>query len=314
MSDELPGPVLQCFMREKLPEIERRWGIRRASLEQGTFTRRSVYGDRIPELYRSEYRNEYLLPNRAHDVLGMSTALGSPERVVNLYFHHDRPTGRRFGARGVSLARMLFPAFRAGVHAAHTLFQRRQRLAHLADAMSTGVALADGTGRIVHRNPALVALARTEPHRELLEAHLATAARECVLALVGAWSGGVGPRRLPDARRLRDTAITPTARYTVTASALDREPSTYGLAVAIIVERADQAVFAESALRDRYHLTTREIEVTRLLDRGASNTEIARTLAISAATARHHTEAVLLKLRLSSRARIPSLLATLGAQ
>jgi DNA-binding NarL/FixJ family response regulator len=153
-----------------------------------------------------------------------------------------------------------------------------------------------------------------EPHRAILEAHLATAARECVLALLGAWSGGAGSHRLPDARRLRDTAITPTARYMVTASALDREPSTYGLAVAIIVERADRAVFAESALRDRYHLTTREIEVTRLLDRGASNAEIARTLAISAATARHHTEAVLLKLRLSSRARIPGLLATLGAQ
>jgi DNA-binding CsgD family transcriptional regulator/PAS domain-containing protein len=315
VSDEYASSVLQCFMREKQPEIERRWGIRRLSLEQGTFTRRSVYGDRVAELYRSEYWNEYLLPNRAHDVLGMTTALDTPNRVVNLYFHHERPTGRRFGARGLSLGRMLFPAFKAGVHAAHTLFQRRQRLAHLADVMSTGVALADGTGRIVHRNPALAALVQSDPYRAILEAHLAAAAHECVLALTGNLRGAAGGQRgLPDARRLRSTAVTPASRYTVTASALDHEPSTYGLAVAIIVERADHASFPESALRVRYHLTPREIEVTRLLDRGSSNEEIARTLAISPATGRHHTESVLLKLGLRSRARVPHLLATLGGQ
>lgn len=315
MSDEIPSSVLQCFMREKLPEIERRWGIRRLALEQGTFTRRSVYRDRMAELYRSEYWNEYLLPNRAHDVLGMSTALDSSDKIVNLYFHHDRPTGRRFGARGLSLARMLFPAFKAGAHASYTLFQRRHRLAHLADEMSAGVALADGTGRIVHRNPALVTLARCDPHREILEAHVAAAARECVLTLSGMSAVAAGAaRRVPDARRLRGTAVTPLSRYTVTASALDREPSAFGLAVAIIVERAGHSRFPESALRDRYHLTARELEVARLLDRGSSNGEIARTLAISPSTARHHTEAVLLKLGLSSRARVPRLLATLGGQ
>jgi DNA-binding CsgD family transcriptional regulator/PAS domain-containing protein len=314
VSDEYASSVLQCFMREKQPEIERRWGVRRRSLELGAFTRAAIYRDRLPELYRSEYYNEYLVPNRAYDVLGMTTALGTPDCVVNLYFHHASPTGRHFGARGLSLARMLFPAFKAGVHASYTMFQRRHRLAHLADALSAGVALADGTGRIVHRNQALLAITRSEPHREILEAHLVSAARECVVALVGRCHTAPGLRRHPDARRLRGTAVTPTARYTVTASALDREPSSYGLAVAIIVERADQATFAESALRDRYHLTPREIEVARLLDRGSSNVEVARILGISAATARHHTEAVLLKLGLSSRARVPSLLATLGAQ
>jgi DNA-binding CsgD family transcriptional regulator len=58
-------------------------------------------------------------------------------------------------------------------------------------------------------------------------------------------------------------------------------------------------------LRDRYGLTLREIEVTRLLLRGESNREIADRLSISEHTARHHTERVLDKLGVRSRAAIP---------
>ena len=57
-------------------------------------------------------------------------------------------------------------------------------------------------------------------------------------------------------------------------------------------------------LRDRYGLTLREIEVTRLLLRGESNREIADRLNISEHTARHHTESVLGKLGVRSRAAI----------
>jgi DNA-binding NarL/FixJ family response regulator len=58
-------------------------------------------------------------------------------------------------------------------------------------------------------------------------------------------------------------------------------------------------------LRDRYGLTVREIEVTQLLLRGESNREIADRLNISEHTARHHTENVLGKLGIRSRAAIP---------
>jgi DNA-binding CsgD family transcriptional regulator len=58
-------------------------------------------------------------------------------------------------------------------------------------------------------------------------------------------------------------------------------------------------------LRDRYGLTLREIEVTGLLLRGESNREIADRLNISEHTARHHTESVLGKLGIRSRAAIP---------
>ncbi|HEX6965176.1 MAG TPA: helix-turn-helix transcriptional regulator [Gemmatimonadaceae bacterium] len=54
----------------------------------------------------------------------------------------------------------------------------------------------------------------------------------------------------------------------------------------------------------RKRLTTREMEVVRLLARGLSNAEVARRLEISTHTARRHTERVLFKLGVHSRAQV----------
>lgn len=55
-------------------------------------------------------------------------------------------------------------------------------------------------------------------------------------------------------------------------------------------------------LQDRYGLTTRELEVATLLAQGRTNTAIANALHISTHTARHHTQRVLRKLGVHSRA------------
>ena len=51
-------------------------------------------------------------------------------------------------------------------------------------------------------------------------------------------------------------------------------------------------------------LTPRQAVVARLLAEGRSNAEIAERLGISPHTARHHTESVLLKLDVRSRAEV----------
>lgn len=58
----------------------------------------------------------------------------------------------------------------------------------------------------------------------------------------------------------------------------------------------------------RYHLTPREREVMQLLLQGLHNAEVSRTLGISPHTARHHTESILDKLGVRSRAAIAALL------
>jgi DNA-binding NarL/FixJ family response regulator len=55
-------------------------------------------------------------------------------------------------------------------------------------------------------------------------------------------------------------------------------------------------------LRNRYGLTRREAEVAMLLAKGRSNSAIAAELRISAHTARHHTQRILAKLEVHSRA------------
>jgi DNA-binding NarL/FixJ family response regulator len=57
-----------------------------------------------------------------------------------------------------------------------------------------------------------------------------------------------------------------------------------------------------SYLQEKYGLTRRELEVATLLAQGRTNTSIANTLHISTHTARHHTQRVLGKLGVHSRA------------
>ena len=59
---------------------------------------------------------------------------------------------------------------------------------------------------------------------------------------------------------------------------------------------------SEDDLRARFNLTDRELEVARLLAQGRRNTAIASALGISPHTARHHTQHVLAKLGVHSRA------------
>jgi DNA-binding response OmpR family regulator len=64
----------------------------------------------------------------------------------------------------------------------------------------------------------------------------------------------------------------------------------------------------DDALRDRYGLTDRQIEVARLLALGYSNAEIGEALGIAVLTARNHTEQILLKLGAATRARVGAIL------
>ncbi|MHB1223966.1 MAG: response regulator [Gemmatimonadaceae bacterium] len=61
---------------------------------------------------------------------------------------------------------------------------------------------------------------------------------------------------------------------------------------------------ADDELRERYGLTDRQVEVTRLVAEGCTNGEIASRLGVSYFTARNHTEQVLAKLGVGSRAAV----------
>lgn len=287
-SDEFASPALESYMRDHLPQIERRWNTRTRTVKLQVFNRRLLYGEHLREMYRSSYYNELVLPTRAFDAIGMALALESPSKVVNLLLHHDRPTGRRFGSRALDLLRLVYPAFCSGVHVARTLFPMRQRLTALADAIPVAMAFADANGRILHLNRELRRHREADPDSALIDGGLARAVR----------------RRAPSA------VTTRTARYDIRICTFGADGDSAAVpAFVVIVTRAGAPAFPAQALARAYHLTRREVEVIRLLGEGATNDSIARRLSIRPATARHHTESVMRKMDVHSRAQIPMIIA-----
>jgi DNA-binding NarL/FixJ family response regulator len=85
------------------------------------------------------------------------------------------------------------------------------------------------------------------------------------------------------------------------------------VAVHAALRRLAASLAADELLRDRHRLTPREADVARLLALGKSNAEIAAALGISEHTGRRHTEQVLAKLGVRSRAAVAAAIGLAGA-
>ena len=113
--------------------------------------------------------------------------------------------------------------------------------------------------------------------------------------------GGAETQRLVELFRLLLPAFHTTSRtrlIALTAARRSREQ-------AAVADSTGSARATARVLREKCGLTPRELEVARLLMSGGSNAEIADTLGISPYTARHHTERILGKLGVRSRAAVP---------
>lgn len=93
-------------------------------------------------------------------------------------------------------------------------------------------------------------------------------------------------------------ATTRTRLIALTAARRSREQ-------AVVVDATGATRATSRVLREKCGLTPRELEVARLLMAGRSNAAIAESLGISPFTARHHTERILGKLGVRSRAEVP---------
>lgn len=181
-----------------------------------------------------------------------------------------------------------------------TSFHRnRARLAALVDGLGQALMIHDRTGRGVHATPAASAMLANEPRRRYLEA----AVRRVAASLV------TRPRSEPAA----PTGLTMEvdvggARYTLRGSYAGAGLFESRETIVVLLERTSMGVLADGPLGTRYRLTSREIEVARVLARGLTNAELADHLGISPHTAKRHTESVLRKLGVKTRAAVAALL------
>jgi DNA-binding CsgD family transcriptional regulator len=162
----------------------------------------------------------------------------------------------------------------------------------MVDSLGLSAALFDfSRRRRVHISPALAALLEREPERDRLEAEIRSSA--------AAPRGSPQERGGEAARGVR----TRRAEYRLRVWEAEAELGRDGVVV-VLVDHSTPELPGDGVLAERFGLTRAESRVARLLAEGKSNAEVAGALSISPHTAERHTEKVLQKLEIHSRAAV----------
>jgi DNA-binding CsgD family transcriptional regulator len=293
-SEEHDQKQLAVFPESVPPPTANGTPIWKRMLDIGVGTLVEAYDGDISPYYASAYYNDYAAANRACETLSAQFSLGGtgPHAAASLHFWHNRlDDDRAFGEREVAMLRLLLPAFRAGVESQLRFGAHRRNLLHMLDGLGHAVLVLDACGRVVHRTPALVQVLEGDAGRD----DILCAMRRAAMVACGCVA-------MPETCATR-CVTTDTARYRITVS-------TYGCrgdrdaAVLVALERRSSRVATEAELRERFTLTPAESRVALLLATGQNNADIAAALGITSHTARRHTERVLRKLGVRSRAEV----------
>lgn len=273
---------------------------RRKALGLEVYHRDQIY-DRST-FFKVEIGADWCAPNRLFDAMAVSVEMGT-NFPADLHFYHDSETGRPFGERGTAILRLLLPAFKAGLETRRRLGQYRAQLEGVFDAAAQGYAVFGMNGEMLHENPSLALLLAHEPERDRLRASMRTlAAGFATLARRARGRAGLAVTDLaPATFREYQTAA---GRYRVRASLLADGLIGREACILVALEPPERRPLSDEDLKSRYRLTQREIQVARLLAEGKATSEVAAALGVSSHTARHHTERVLSKLGVSSRAAV----------
>lgn len=211
----------------------------------------------------------------------------------------------------IGALRAIAPAFRAGVAAWMASIVSRNNVERMLDSLADPAMLFDVSGRLIHANPAVERLAAS-----IDTSRLRTEA-QCM-----AWTLGATARRRSQSKLVPPRIAESSGSDTRTDRTLRMGATVYRLSASIVGEQlfgAEPAVLvtlsasateplSDEVLRAEYGLTTREIQVARLIAEGLSNNEIADRLGVRFFTARNHVERTLAKLRVASRHRVGPLL------
>lgn len=265
-------------------------------------------------LEESAFYQEFLLPNRILDITVAGVAFGGPESA-RLHFSHTKRRSAAAIEDCQSLIRAVLPAFRSGLAQWRQIGERREDLGRMLDVMADAVLLYDTAGNLVHANPAAAALmgvrtlTGTESDRLQIEAQrvawgMGSLTRRAAGSLIGT-PGAIGAATtLPSAtREIKVNGQAYTLRGSLApAWMLGRDPG-----VIVTVEATSTRTASDADLRERFGLTTREVEVARLVASGLSNQALAEKLGVSFFTARNHVERLMGKMSAMNRAHIGAL-------
>jgi DNA-binding CsgD family transcriptional regulator len=250
------------------------------------------------EFYASEYYNDFMRVWDCNHSVGLVAPIEAEPGYAYLGILRDKRQDPPFDARARTILRFLHPAFRAGIHSYLRLGADRALLGSLLDLSGKRLLLCDERGRPHQRSAALKRTLGADPERGLIERHV----EELALA-----TADLPARRRPSDERLSRTGeqivTTLRGRYRLSAS-LAGERGSMPRGILVLVEPLFREAMTDVELRQRFGLTAQEIRVAREIAEGLRNDAIASKLGISPHTVRRHTERVLDKLGIASRAQV----------
>jgi DNA-binding CsgD family transcriptional regulator len=259
------------------------------------------------QLMETEIYNDFSLPHGMLDCTGMVYDFDPSLPPAALLYYHEREETRPFGERGLTLLRLLMPAFKAGIQSFLKLATQRARLTRFFDTLDNAFACFEARGQLVQRNSAMTKLLSAEPERERLEMQMRAAAiAASAFDQRTARHVRSDAAAIPPWRELR----TSSQRYHMSTSLLPAGLLALQPLAVVAIERVGAQPLGAAELRVRYGLTPREIDVARLLASRHTTSETAAALGISVHTARRHSESVLSKLGVHSRREVARLLVT----
>lgn len=285
---------------DHLPSLPEGFDLHERMLRLRVGTRFTTWGRHLEWFYDTAYFNEFLSKVGGYDPLALTTAAPGPAGNANLRVHHTTLTGPRFGAVELEMARLLHPAFEAGVATVIRTAASRSSLTTALDASPNGALVFDRGGRLLHQTPAVARLTGTHRgERAVIETGRAMARGLASVDPCDALDPGHA------ARTVHEHAGT----YRLSAVLLGEGVFALQPAVLVTVTRPDAPLPDRATLRERFGLTRRQAEVALLLAQRKTDPEIAELLCISPYTARGHAEAVMGKLGIHSRRDIALMIA-----
>jgi DNA-binding NarL/FixJ family response regulator len=173
-------------------------------------------------------------------------------------------------------------------------------MAGALDALGFALQVRAADSRVLHETPALARLLA----RDAESAKLRDTLSRVAAMVAGCLTRATQPRQPGPGGSAHREVHTALAGYRVAGAALSMGTVDGHGSLLIGVERVMPDPLSDAELRDRYRLTSREIQVARLMADALPNPEIARRLGTSIHTERRHAERVLLKLGVRRRGEV----------
>lgn len=271
-------PTYELLGRLKLNVYTRRHRHRLAGPE---WTRRYRRSGVFVEFYR-----------RFGLVDGAGILLSGDAARAHLHVDAEGPRGDLMDERGRALLTAVEPVFRAAVESLTRPTGGHVSAMAVLDAAAIPAALLDAAGRWIHRTPAFATELDSIAPTQRAALHEALSQLACdSIANAGRPAATALERRAPE---LTLHGLTVSAVVVGSDALLRIRPRR---------RQSDQRALSQASL------TRREVEVAVLIAAGRSSKQIAAELEISWHTVRRHTENILKKLEVDSRAELAALFA-----